>query len=213
MNITDRIRNYFTPKAKRKLKLHYDPIHTDHIDSQIWIDAEVVNNFTNPFIMFGISCMILLIMVYPAIAILSDPAGLPGVIGKLLAGICLQTGQCSLYTLLPAFAIANLILIDLVIYFMFIFFGQSHATDPKQDLDLEDLGRQLNERLENIRDQLDPGHNESAWALDAIYSLCNSDHNDPLQMICKIQKISGETMGYISPENLDCEPVAAEAVK
>lgn len=162
-----------------------------------------------PITMIFISLLSLLVFVYPAIAILSDPDGLAGVVGRMLASYCLSSGQCNFYNLLPSFAIAVIILTDLAIYFVFLFIGISQKSMGDT---LDDLGNQLNDRLETLRKDLTPSHNEMAWALNAIWDMTSSyKPDDSAQLVCKLRQIAGETMGLVQPAAMDdCEPVVAK---
>lgn len=196
MKLTERIRNLF--KAKIAPKDHYGKID---IRSNDWTSI-----LTPPWTMFVISTLVLVVFSYVAIAVLGSQDYLEGVIARMLAGYCQITGQCNLNVILPAFAVANIILIDLVIFVLFSLVG---PTDPNSlaNIDIpemvDDLGDQLAERLEDIRQQLDPTKDELVAALDAIYHLSKEfqEEEDNLTL-CKVRDIAGETLGFIKTDSV-----------
>lgn len=77
-----------------------------------------VEKITTAFTMALITILSTVIFVYLAGAILAHDGYLAGLVADILAGYCINSGQCNFSEILPAFAIAVIILTDLVIFLL-----------------------------------------------------------------------------------------------
>lgn len=197
-------------KVLKKLsqKVHFP--HYGNIDIQSSYLAGEANSFIiQPVTMFLVTCLVIVVFSYPAIAILSNPNGIEGVIGYVLGSFCINTGYCQFSTLLPAFALANIILIDLIIFSLFSVLGLiERQYGIKQDIEnsVDDLGDELNNRFEDLSERLDqPKVSEYESALQAIYDLAVSEDGGNRNEY--IKKIAGETLGYleVKEEGEECK--------
>ncbi len=189
-----KVQAYF--RRQRRLGDKFEPIVVDN-------GSPVQQAFTNPLNMAIASILSLVIFAYPVIAILSNPEGLAGIIGNMLAGYCITSGQCNFYLLLPSFANGVISRTDLAVYFIFVILSLADDSPVTED-GLSDLGNQINDRLESLRQDLLPDRNSFAWAMDGIWSIVNASNlADKDKCLCDIRKIVGETMGYIEPADID----------
>lgn len=79
-----------------------------------------------------LSMFFVLLAAYLAIWALSGPDVMPHTIANILAQVCTKTGECRFHVLLPGFALGNIILIYLAIFFLWMV-GDWTTTEKNSD--------------------------------------------------------------------------------
>lgn len=95
-----------------------------------------------------ISAIIISAATYFMMFLFSRQDGIPGIIAELLATYCLNTGHCDLAETIPAFGIAQIILVSVLMAIIYLTRPYFQFSDEKREHGL------LGERLEEIRYQL-----------------------------------------------------------
>lgn len=125
-------------------------------DADISEPMRQVNKITKGFTLALITILFTVIFTYLAGAILAAPGLLPGLVAQILAQYCVSSGQCDLSTLLPAFAIAVIILTDLVIYLLttVLLFADQPEDDVIDTISerIVSLGDSLEARMDDLED-------------------------------------------------------------
>ena len=76
--------------------------------------------------------------------ILSDPENLARLVASLLSQIAQQTGQMDYSLLIISFAIANIILLSIIVFFLFLM-SDAWSSRPASQGDLDDLRKYIHE--------------------------------------------------------------------
>lgn len=121
-------------------------------DADISEPMRQVNKITKAFTMALITILFTIIFTYLAGAILSAPGLLSGLVAQILAQYCISSGQCDLSSILPAFAIAVIILSDLVIFLLAAVL--LFADQPEDDV-IDTISERINNLAESIENRFD----------------------------------------------------------
>ena len=117
----------------------------DFVDRSPWLAIDTdLRNFMEACSWAVLGVLIITLAGIAASLILSNPQNLAGLIASLLAQISQQTGQMDYYQLIISFAVANIILLSIFIFFLFLM-ADAWSSRPASQGDLDDLRKYIHE--------------------------------------------------------------------